>query len=282
MQSPPSAQGASDVESDKSSERASDEAPKGETRRDAGVTFELGKQVARTVTIVAADANGKGNGDAKADGEREVEVPFLFFVPESYADGDRPFPLLLFLHGFGESGNGDFDRIKVHGVPKLVEHERDFDFIVVSPQVQRPERDAVPTAWRPDVLISLLDRIGESVHVDPERTYVTGLSMGGFGTWRLIAAYPNRFAAAVAICGGGEPEMAKRIAKTPVWAFHGEDDPVVELEKSKTMVDAVKTAGGTAILTTYPETGHDSWTETYANRKVYDWLLSNRKEATRE
>jgi predicted peptidase len=113
--------------------------------------------------------------------------------------------------------------------------------------------------------------------VDRERQYVTGLSMGGFGTWALISRYPQRFAAAVPICGGGDRYVARRLRDVPVWAFHGAKDGTVPVQASVEMVEAVKKAGGDAQLTVYPEAQHDSWTETYNNPKVYEWLLSHRR-----
>src|SRR5262249_36386121 len=132
-------------------------------------------------------------------------------------------------------------------------------------------------AWRPGQLIQLVDHVMKHVSIDPERVYLTGLSMGGFGTWRLAATYPDRFAAALPICGGGDPvKMAKALSRVPVWAFHGAKDPVVPLAESQHMVDAVKRAGGDVKFTIYPEATHNSWTETYDNPAVYEWLLAHR------
>jgi predicted peptidase len=113
--------------------------------------------------------------------------------------------------------------------------------------------------------------------VDPDRVYLTGLSMGGYGTWSLAAAHPERFAAIVPICGGGNPADAAKLASLPVWVFHGAKDPTVPLERSKEMVEAIKSAGGNPRFTIYPEAGHDSWTETYNNPELYQWLLEQKK-----
>jgi predicted peptidase len=110
--------------------------------------------------------------------------------------------------------------------------------------------------------------------VDQRRIYVTGLSMGGFGTWRLAAYSPTRFAAIAPICGGGEPYWARSFAKLPTWAFHGAKDTGVLVERSQTMIDAMIARGGSPKLTIYPDAGHDSWTETYSNPEFYDWLLA--------
>jgi predicted peptidase len=126
-------------------------------------------------------------------------------------------------------------------------------------------------------LIQLVDHVQKQLNIDPTRVYVTGLSMGGFGTWRLVAKYPERFAAAVPICGGGEfTDMAKSLRRVPIWAFHGKLDAVVPVSKSEEMVNAVRRAGGDVRLTIYPDVEHNSWKPTYDNPEVYKWLLSHR------
>ena len=152
------------------------------------------------------------------------------------------------------------------------EDEYDFPFIVVSPQC--PAGD-----WWTDkveVLIGLLDDIVSRYDVDTDRIYLTGLSMGGYGTWSLAAAHPDRFAAMAPICGGGKRFMAYRLNKVPVWAFHGAKDGVVPPKESEEMVTAIKARGGDAKLTVYPDAGHDSWTATYDNQELYDWFLKHR------
>ncbi len=135
----------------------------------------------------------------------------------------------------------------------------------------------VPTAWKAEPLIQLVEHVTNNLHIDGTRVYVTGLSMGGYGTWRLVAAYPERFAAALPICGGGEPlEWAASLRRVPIWAFHGARDAVVPVSESEKMVDAVRRAGGQVRLTVYPDVEHDSWTQTYDNDEVYRWLLQHR------
>jgi predicted peptidase len=234
-----------------------------------GVRIEPGKQLPQSVTVHVRN------------GERETEktVHYLLFTPREYDAGGKPWPLLLFLHGLGECGNYELERVKVHGPPKLVESRPDFPFVVVSPQCppQPGGLKDIPTAWKPELLMQLVDHVMGHVRIDPTRVYVTGLSMGGYGTWRLVAAHPERFAAAVPICGGGEPQaMAASLRRVPIWAFHGARDAVVTLEKSQVMVNAVRSAGGQVRFTIYPEVEHDSWTQTYNNDKVYQWLLSHR------
>jgi predicted peptidase len=210
---------------------------------------------------------------------RPHTIHYLLFTPREYSDVDKRWPLLLFLHGLGECGNNELDRVKIHGPPKLVESRPDFPFVVVSPQCPPQPRgmEDVPTAWKADQLIQLVDHVVMNSRIDSTRVYVTGLSMGGYGTWRLAAAHPDRFAAVVPICGGGQPQtMAAPLRRVPIWAFHGARDAVVPLSESQAMVDAVCRAGGCVRFTVYPEVEHDSWTRTYDNEDVYDWLLSHR------
>jgi predicted peptidase len=177
-------------------------------------------------------------------------------------------PLILFLHGAGERGD-NLQRVKRHGVAKVVEAQPDFPFLVVSPQC--PPR----AAWVPDVLLALLDSIEQHYDVNPERLYVTGLSMGGFGTWALAMAAPDRFAAIAPICGGGDPSRVGVLRHLPVWAFHGARDPIVPLQRSVEMVEVLRQCGGDVQLMVYPEAGHDAWTATYANPELYTWLLTH-------
>ncbi|MFL5340355.1 MAG: prolyl oligopeptidase family serine peptidase [Gemmataceae bacterium] len=204
--------------------------------------------------------------------EREVTVKvklnYLLYLPEDYGKEDKAWPLVLFLHGAGESGN-DVEKVKKHGPPKLAE-EKKFPFILVSPQ--SPGR-----GWEPAGLNALLDDVCAHYKVDPDREYVTGLSMGGFGTWALAAAYPQRFAAIAPICGGGNPADAAKIKHLPIWVFHGAKDPTVPVARSEAMVKALKEAGAEHVqFTVYPDAGHDSWTETYNNPQFYDWLLKQK------
>jgi predicted peptidase len=230
-----------------------------------------GKQLPQQITVRAASTGER----------RDVAIPYMLFVPQGYKATGKPWPLLLFLHGLGESGNGgdELERVKIHGPPGFVETRLDFPFVVVSPQLPPPKggMEDVPTAWKAAELIQLVDHVQKQLNIDPTRVYVTGLSMGGFGTWRLVAKYPERFAAAVPICGGGEfTDMAKSLRRVPIWAFHGKLDAVVPVSKSEEMVNAVRRAGGDVRLTIYPDVEHNSWKPTYDNPEVYKWLLSHR------
>jgi predicted peptidase len=203
----------------------------------------------------------------------EVTLGYLLYLPDAYATGDADWPLVVFLHGAGERGD-DLELVKKHGPPKLIAHGEKLPFIVVSPQCPAG-------GWwtnQVEALDALLDMVVRRCRVDEERIYVTGLSMGGFGTWALAFAQPDRFAAIAPICGGGDPDAAERIAHLPVWVFHGARDNVVDLEESRAMVDALKAAGGAPRFTVYPDAGHNSWTATYENQELYDWLLRQRRQ----
>ncbi len=235
------------------------------------INVEPGKQLPQSIRVKTGDAEGS-----------ETTVHYLLFTPKDYGKGDKKWPLLLFLHGLGECGNNELDKVKIHGPGKFVESRPDFPFVLVSPQCPPPEgaMKDVPEAWKTNQLIQLLDRLENELQIDRSRVYVTGLSMGGYGTWRLVAAHPERFAAAVPICGGAasDPEkMAKTLRQVPIWAFHGGQDKVVPLSKSEKMVSAIQRAGGDVKLTVYPDVEHNSWQPTYDNPQVFEWLLEHRK-----
>ena len=200
-----------------------------------------------------------------------LQLDYLLYLPADYASSQKDWPLLIFLHGLGERGP-DLNKVKIHGPAKLIEQGREFPFIVVSPQCPAG-------SWWPyetQKVLALIDEIVETCRVDEKRIYLTGLSMGGFGTWAIASVQPQRFAAIAPVCGGGCTFLAPRLTM-PIRAFHGDADTVVPLEKSREMVDAVNNAGGNATLTVYPGVGHNSWTQTYANNELYEWLLSHSK-----
>ncbi len=209
---------------------------------------------------------------ARLDTRVHVSLDYLVYLPPDYERTDS-WPLLLFLHGAGERGD-DLDLVKKHGPPKLIDQGKSFPFVVVSPQCPKH-------GWwtsKPLELMALLDEIVAKHKIDQDRVYLSGLSMGGFGTWMLAGYAPDRFAAIVPSCGGGEALSARRLTDLPVWTFHGAKDPVVPLRRSEEMVDALKKLNGEVKLTVYPEAGHDSWTATYDNPEVYEWLLQQKRK----
>ena len=202
---------------------------------------------------------------------KTVSVDYLLYLPKEYGkDKAAKWPLILFLHGAGERGS-DVTKVKANGPPMLVDKGKELPFIIVSPQC--PEN----SWWSSETLLPLLDEIQKKYAVDPDRVYLTGLSMGGFGTWTLATEHPERFAAIAPICGGGEPRRARRLKEIPTWVFHGGKDPVVPIAQSQEMVDALKTAGGDVKFTIYPEAGHDSWVQAYNDPALFEWFLSHRR-----
>lgn len=200
---------------------------------------------------------------------KERSLGYLLYLPKGYdAKADKKWPVMLFLHGSGERGD-DISKVKVHGPPKIVEAGKDIPFIIISPQCPKG------VWWNADQLAALIDQILKDHKGDADRVYCTGLSMGGFGTWDLCSKYPDKFAAAVPICGGGNAASVKAMKPIPTWVFHGDKDTAVNISKSKEMVEALKAAGGNVEFTIYPGVGHDSWTKTYDNADLYTWLLKH-------
>jgi predicted peptidase len=204
---------------------------------------------------------------------KTVRLNYLLFLPQGYgADPEKKWPLILFLHGMGERGD-DLELVKIHGIPKIVEQGQDLKFIALSPQCP----DSSFWTAETDALDALLDEVVRQYAADTARIYLTGLSMGGYGTWHLAVAYPDRFAAIAPICGGGPVQKACRLEDVPVWAFHGAKDPVVSVEESTKMVNALKECGADVKFTVYPDAEHDAWTETYDNPELYEWFLKHTK-----
>lgn len=181
---------------------------------------------------------------------------------------------MLFLHGAGERGN-NIELVKKHGPPKIVETKTDFPFILISPQCPKGQWWSDETQL--EFLSQLLDFLLPKLRVDRNRIYLTGLSMGGYGTWALAIKRPYTFAAIAPICGGGDPVQVCKIKQVPVWVFHGGKDKTVPIKNSREMVDALRACGGNVKFTIYPQAYHNSWTETYNNPDLYGWFLSHRR-----
>ncbi|MCU7495469.1 MAG: prolyl oligopeptidase family serine peptidase [Ignavibacteria bacterium] len=195
-----------------------------------------------------------------------VSTDYLLYLPQDYGKDDKKWPLVLFLHGAGERGS-DINIVKRHGPPKLVEQGKEFPFILVSPQCPEDQM------WSIATLDALIIEIQDKYEVDPARLYVTGLSMGGYATWKMAETFPDRFAAIAPICGWGNVSTVCNLKSLPIWTFHGKKDRSVPFSKTEELVDALKKCGGNVQFTVYPDAGHDSWTETYNNPKLYEWML---------
>ncbi|MGE5520872.1 MAG: prolyl oligopeptidase family serine peptidase [Candidatus Dadabacteria bacterium] len=210
------------------------------------------------------------NGQQTA-GKFSVDIKYLLYLPKHYPDdSSAKWPLVMFLHGSGESGQ-NIDSVKKHGPPELVEKGKQFPFILVSPQSE------VPNGWDVDYLYKLLQHIKRTLRVDNDKVYLTGLSMGGFGTWAMAMKYPQEFAAIIPVCGGGDTSTAWKLRNIPVWCFHGAKDNVVPPINSINMVKAASLYNAGIKFTLYPEANHNSWDKTYNNDSVYTWMLSQTK-----
>ncbi len=198
-----------------------------------------------------------------------LHLDYLLSLPDGYqSDTNKKWPLVVFLHGSGERGT-DVNLVAKHGPPKLVAEGKQFPFILASPQCPKD------SWWSQQPVLELIDFIETKYRVDPSRVYLTGLSMGGYGTWEFACRAPERFAAIVPICGGGVPYRVRSLAQVPVWVFHGGKDTVVPLEESSRLVDVLKKIGNEQVkFTIDPEAGHDSWSKAYADSALYDWLLA--------
>lgn len=204
------------------------------------------------------------------------ETQYLLSFPDGYdQDTTKRWPLMIFLHGSGESGT-DLQKIKVHGPPKLIEQGKKYPFIVVSPQAQ------LPYGWEPENLYKLLQYIKQTQRVDQDRVYLTGLSMGGFGTWELAMKHPEEFAAIAPVCGGGDTTEAWKLRYVPIWCFHGAKDDVVLPMQSEKMVNAVKQYNPDVRFTLYPDANHNSWDTTYNNDSLYQWMLGHKRFTYKE
>lgn len=209
---------------------------------------------------------------------RDVSARYLLYLPKGY-DRSRAerWPLLLFLHGAGERGD-DISRIKVNGPPKFLSTSENFPFVVVSPQA------GVDSIWSNLAMDALIDDVVSRYRLDPDRIYLTGLSMGGYGVWQLAMEFPHRFAAIAPVSAGGVPSGACALKHLPVWAFHGAKDDIVPLDRAKQIIDRIRACPGQtgdAKLTVYPEATHDAWTRAYSDSTLYTWLLDHRRQPVR-
>jgi predicted peptidase len=197
----------------------------------------------------------------------------VLFVPQNYS-GDEAFPLILFLHGAGETKGGQKMPVDVGLGTAIRKNEKSFPFIAIFPQSEK--RTWAANSDDGKRAMAILAEVQKEYKVDPKRVYLTGLSMGGYGTWSLAAAYPDKWAAIAPICGGGNPASAEKIKNIPCWCFHGGADRTVPPQRSRDMIEALKKAGGEPKYTEYTGVGHNSWDKAYATKELYDWLLEHK------
>lgn len=206
---------------------------------------------------------------------RTVGYKYLLHLPRDYDKGDpKPWPLILYLHGSGERGE-EPERLRTTGVAEIAERDPAFPFIVVSPLCPLKGYGW----WRNDALMALLEEVEARYAVDRTRIYVTGFSMGGYGTWNLASEFPEHFAAIAPLCGAGYDDVALQLKNVPAWVFHGAKDSVVPPKESIDMVNAMKAIGAEVRFTLYPDLGHGIWNRTYSNPELYSWFLQHRKSA---
>lgn len=216
---------------------------------------------------------------------------YRLMVPKDYSpSGTEKYPLVLFLHGAGERGDDNTKQL-VHETKEFATdtNRQKFPCFVIAPQCpdgkkwtevdwsadthKQPEEESISLKLTRELMASL----EKEFRIDTKRLYVTGLSMGGYGTWDMISRTPDLFAAAIPICGGADEAQAERLTKLPIWVFHGDKDTVVKPERSRRMIEAIKKAGGDPKYTEYPDVDHDSWSQTYSNPDVTAWLFAQRK-----
>lgn len=206
-------------------------------------------------------------------------------------DPQKSYPLVLFLHGAGERGDDNEKQI-VHGVPEFVkpDNRKEYPCFLAAPQCpanvkwvdvdwggdkhQLPAEPTEPTR----LTLELLDALQKEFAIDPRRVYVTGLSMGGFGTWDVIARRPDYFAAAAPVCGGADEATARGLASLPIWAFHGARDTAVKPSRSRNMIEALKKAGGHPKYTEHPDVAHFSWGPAYRDPELFAWLFAQKRQ----
>lgn len=222
--------------------------------------------------------------------EDSKSLPYRFVKPLNYTENnEEKYPLILFLHGAGERGNDN--ELQLTYVDTVFGKEwfrNKYPSFVVLPQCPLEKRWVevdwkLPTHKQPEhmseqlqLVMKIIESVTKEFNVDTTRIYVIGLSMGGFGTWDLISRFPNKFAAAIPICGGADVSTACKIKNMPVWAFHGAKDKVVMVDRSRKMIEAMQKCGATPKYTEYKNSGHLIWNKVFANKKVWEWLFNQK------
>ena len=219
------------------------------------------------------------------------QLNYRLFQSKDMKEGEK-YPLVLTFHGSSSCGDDNISQLKERRGPlEIMDYteRKKVKAFILSPQcpggqawVNTPwygKSHTMPKepAFAMKMTLALLDKLMKDLPIDKSRIYVTGLSLGGFGTWDIIQRKPELFAAAIPVCGGGDTAEAKKLAKLPIWIFHGDNDTIVYTKRSRDMFKALKAAKAKVQYTEYENTGHDSFTETYKNDKVLDWFFSQKK-----
>ena len=218
----------------------------------------------------------KNQGSFETTENIPIDLNYSLYTPDGYNESSSDYPLVLYLHGVGERGD-DLSKLEVNGLPEIINIGKKYSFITVAPQC--PDFGWWSRSEYVEALASLVKSIIKNHKVDNKRVYVTGLSMGGYGTLALAKQFPDLFAAIISICGGMDDHSdIKKLKELPIWLFHGDEDQVHPVESSIIIRDLLAPINDQIKLTIYKGVGHNSWDRTYANEKIYDWLLGHKKD----
>lgn len=217
------------------------------------------------------EPSGLVSGKEKVSVDETLEY-YVYFPPDYQNTPDKKFPLLLFLHGGGESG-ASLEMVRKNGLPKLVSEGAEFPFLILAPQNPYKKQ-----WWNVRAVMTLLEDIVSQYRVDTDRLYLTGLSRGGSASWEIAVQFPDTFAAMAVVCGMTPVPYAHWLNKSmPIWVFHGTEDPVIPFSESSEMVEKLKEMGYDVRLTAYQGVGHNSWERAYLTEDLYDWFLRQHK-----
>ncbi len=208
--------------------------------------------------------------------EKSGSYKYLLYLPDQYKENkDKPWPLIIYLHGKSACGN-NLAKVRRYGLPFYLDRDMKVEAVVAAPQCPMG-KNWVTDNW----FITFLDDIKKKYSIDENRIYLTGMSLGGFGTFSLTIKYPDIFAAVSPFCGGGQPQTVAPMKDVPTWVFHGDRDEQVPLRRSQEMVDAIKKCGGNPKFTILKGMPHDIH-RNYNNPELYKWMLSHSKNGTVE
>lgn len=212
--------------------------------------------------------------DASMETVVREKLDYYLYYPEDYeTDPEEKFPILLFLHGGGESGDS-LVAVKRNGPPKLIVRGKQFPFLILAPQNPNKMK-----WWNTQAVMQLLDTIVATNRVDTHRIYLTGLSRGGGAAWELAVQYPEKFAAMAVVCGMTPlPYAAWLDKKMPIWVFHGEEDQSIPISESETMVARLLSMGYDVQFTRYPGVGHNAWVRAYDTEALYEWFMQQKRK----
>jgi len=240
------------------------------------LTLTLGCGAGRATPTQVSRAAPTTRGSYHTTITKTIGYEYLILRPrddEAARGSAAKFPLIIYLHGSGECGKG-LDQLANRGLPRISrDRGADFPFVLVAPQMANYDG-----WWSVESLDALLDHILATEAIDPDRVYLTGISLGAYGVWDWACHRPQAFAAIAPIAGEGNDDWADQIRDVPVWAFHGAKDKSVNPAEEERMVNAVIKAGGDAKLTIYPDLGHDAWDRAYSDPALFQWFLSHRRK----